>query len=321
MINLDLIQRNEVQMNRVLKKLSISLISLAVFAAFLEIGLRAVYFQVKARSPLAIVTTIRTVKTYYMRKLATQRTEELDLPPGLYDSLFSEKGSKLLSSFSVVYEDHFSRLVHEIKLNRAEMIVLYIPTVGYHTTHKKAHHYCKIFFKELCKKYRGSYLDVTTSFVPFKNEHLYFLPEDGHLTRFANFLIADTLASILSSKGDFRSDYKFQSRPELFGDLTPNHDEIWDYDPRLPYRVSTNSQGLRMNKDLSFPKKKQRILILGDSYTFGPYLNAPNTYPEILNKKFPEREFINAAKAGYTISDEVSLFLERGKYVEPDIII
>jgi len=38
-------------------------------------------------------------------------------------------------------------------------------------------------------------------------------------------------------------------------------------------------------------------------------------------QKYSDKEVINAGVAGYTITDEVSLFVERAKYVEPDITI
>jgi lysophospholipase L1-like esterase len=89
----------------------------------------------------------------------------------------------------------------------------------------------------------------------------------------------------------------------------------------MPYQVITNIQGLRMEYDLTFPKQKQRILILGDSFTFGPYLSNHHCYPNLLDKKYSDKEIINAGKAGYTVTDEVSLFMERAKYVEPDITV
>jgi lysophospholipase L1-like esterase len=85
--------------------------------------------------------------------------------------------------------------------------------------------------------------------------------------------------------------------------------------------VVVNSLELRMDQDLAFPKKKPRILCLGDSFTFGPYLANHDTYPGLLQQKYPDKEVINAGICGYTITDEVSLLKQRAKYCEPDIII
>jgi len=76
-----------------------------------------------------------------------------------------------------------------------------------------------------------------------------------------------------------------------------------------------------MYHDLTFPKSRQRILFLGDSFTFGPYLPAHDVFPGLLGKKFPDIEFVNAGKAGYTITDEASLFSERAKFLEPDVTV
>jgi lysophospholipase L1-like esterase len=97
--------------------------------------------------------------------------------------------------------------------------------------------------------------------------------------------------------------------------------EIWNFVPSMPYRVIVNKQGFRSERDLDIPKKRQRVLCLGDSYTFGPYLPNHDTYPDLLNKLNPDLEVINAGICGFTITDETSLFIERAKYIAPDITI
>jgi lysophospholipase L1-like esterase len=76
-----------------------------------------------------------------------------------------------------------------------------------------------------------------------------------------------------------------------------------------------------MNYDLSFPKTKQRILILGDSFTFGPYLPNQRTFSGIIESRHRDKEIINAGVSEYTIDDELGLFVEKAKYLEPDITV
>ncbi len=114
---------------------------------------------------------------------------------------------------------------------------------------------------------------------------------------------------------------KFDQRPSLFGDQNPDSHDLSPWDTERPYMLTTNSQGLRMTYDLAFPKTKQRILILGDSYTFGPYLENAHTFPAILDQTLDYAEVINAGHGGYTISHEASLYFERAQYTEPDIVI
>jgi len=81
----------------------------------------------------------------------------------------------------------------------------------------------------------------------------------------------------------------------------------------------TNSQGFRMDRDIEFPKKKQRILLIGSSLTWGPYVENHDTYPDLLNKAYPKKECINGGKIGRTIVNDPSAFENHYRYCEPDI--
>lgn len=110
------------------------------------------------------------------------------------------------------------------------------------------------------------------------------------------------------------------------GDLLPNRNFIADEGP-LPYRVITNSQGLRSEKEFALPKPagKFRILAIGDSLTFGPYVNQQDTYPNRLGQDLVNAdinaEVINAGISGYTLEDELSYLQEKGIHLQPDLVI
>jgi lysophospholipase L1-like esterase len=152
-------------------------------------------------------------------------------------------------------------------------------------------------------------------------DQIRLFPDDGHFSRLGHQLVAQQLARYLDEHKAYRSSHRFRNHPVLLGDLRPNSDEIRDIHAVLPYKVITNDQGLRMEYELTFPKTRQRVLILGDSYTFGPYLPNPHVYPNMLDREDPDREIVNAGIMGYTISDELRLFREKAKYVEPDIVV
>jgi hypothetical protein len=135
--------------------------------------------------------------------------------------------------------------------------------------------------------------------------------------------MADALISFLEPYLGHRSEVIYHTRPELLGDLKQNYNSIWTIDPEMPYRVITNSQGLRKKADVIFPKsnEKTRILFIGDSFTFGPYLDNHDGYPQLVEQKTENIEAINAGIAGYTVCDEYSYFADRGKYIEPDIVV
>ena len=111
------------------------------------------------------------------------------------------------------------------------------------------------------------------------------------------------------------------------GDLPPNRNFIASENPFLPYRVVTNSLGLRNSEDVSLvkPAGKIRILTIGDSFTFGPYVNNQDTYPskleQILKQKYPEVEVLNAGIPGYTLKDELEYLEEKGVKLNPDVIV
>lgn len=303
------------------KKLKYSSIIFLLFLLILETGLRVAYFQVKADSPLAIITAVRTAEDYYVRKLANLLKGKQNLPPNIYDSLWTAKGARVLKKFSEAYEKDFSRLVKETEAVGSKLIVLYIPS-GKSWEENRALEYCRDFFQALARSYGVDFCDVTDDFLRYPIEAVTFIPLDGHMSRFGNKLVAQRLADFILKYDSYRSGYKFTERPKMFGDLIPNDNDIVVWRPSvLPFRITTNSQGLRSSRDVVFPKQKQRVLLLGDSNTFGVYLDNYHTYSEILNRKFEDKEFFNAARCGYTISDELTLFVERARYIEPDITV
>jgi len=112
-------------------------------------------------------------------------------------------------------------------------------------------------------------------------------------------------------------------------DLDPNVDYFYLQSIDHPYRVVTNSVGLRRKTEISTikPSGVYRIYCLGDSFTFGPYLNNHETYPNLLeemlnnNDAGAKYEALNAGVSGYTLRQELGLFVERGYRSHPDLVI
>ncbi|MCP4610202.1 MAG: hypothetical protein GY845_15950 [Planctomycetes bacterium] len=100
--------------------------------------------------------------------------------------------------------------------------------------------------------------------------------------------------------------------PILYG-LNPEHSEI-------------NSLGLRDDEvPISKPEGTLRILILGDSVTYGMRVSKnkafPNHLESLLRKQFRTAEVINAGVWGYTAYNELQYYLTKGREFEPDIVI
>jgi len=303
------------------KKILFSIIPLIILLIFAEMGARFIYFEKtkKSSEPLALISTYRYIKVRLLRRQANKIVGELPEGKNLTKALYSDMGKELLDSFKLEYEDNFKLLVEEANKIGSKFIVLYAPLDHYKSSSTLDD--SRQFFSGLAEKYNVDFLDMTDDFFQYSEETVTLLPENGHLSRFGNKLVIERLSEYIDKYNDYRMNFQFDSRPKLFGDLSSNHNSVWEIVPDLPYRVIANKQGLRMNYNLAFPKEKQRILILGDSCTFGPYLANYNTYPALLDKRYPDKEVINAGIAGYTITDETSLFIERAKYAEPDITI
>jgi lysophospholipase L1-like esterase len=93
--------------------------------------------------------------------------------------------------------------------------------------------------------------------------------------------------------------------------------------------VHTNSLGLREDRELPPAKAPNtfRILVLGDSVTFGHGSIAEHTYPRLLEDMLrawrPDIawEVWNAAVPGYNTSQELAQLVELGPIVKPDLVI
>jgi len=98
------------------------------------------------------------------------------------------------------------------------------------------------------------------------------------------------------------------------------------------YTITTNTDNLNERFDYSIEKNPDvfRIVTIGDSYTYGLYVNTKENYPERLedmltdnslcksNKKF---EVINLGVGGYDIEYSVQRFKVRGQKYNPDLVL
>jgi hypothetical protein len=269
----------------------------------------------------ALVAAFYKLKDKVALAGSTKKVEAVEnrLPKDVKGALFKPEGAELLAYFQELYESNFRDLVQEANQLGSRLIVLYPPSSFGQDLRR--HDLCRTFFKGLAEKYRVDFADLTVAFARYPAETVSLLPQNGHLSRFGNQLVVEELSKHIDRDANRRRTASFDTRPPILGDLLPRENKIWSFAPAMPYLVTVNSQGLRMDHDLAFPKQKPRILCLGDSFTFGPYLANHDTYPGLLQQKYPDKEIINAGICGYTIIDEVSLLKQRAKYCEPDIII
>ena len=87
--------------------------------------------------------------------------------------------------------------------------------------------------------------------------------------------------------------------------------------------VNSNSKGLRGTTEYSYARTpgKQRILVLGDSFTFGTDVSDDETFSHDLEAALPNTEVLNLGVQGYG-QDQMLLYLqEEGVKYHPDIVL
>ncbi|MCX6350247.1 MAG: hypothetical protein NTX03_00105 [Bacteroidetes bacterium] len=228
---------------------------------------------------------------------------------------------KVFSELKERYKKHFKELIEAIKADGAKPVLCFVTTeAGSAETFIQTQG--RMLISGLCKEEGIDFFDITPKLAVEKEKYT-FMPVDGHFNKYGAKLISTFVEGILEKYPKFSSSKTYQEneRPTTFADFDPNQNVVLDGGKNLPYKLKTNAQGLRMNYSLTFPKKKQRILIIGDSEFYFPFLDNDATAFGILQNKYKGKEFMNTANWGYSIDDYVSLWNEKAKYTEPDLVL
>jgi lysophospholipase L1-like esterase len=102
--------------------------------------------------------------------------------------------------------------------------------------------------------------------------------------------------------------------------LKPNIHDMKVFDNKV---LNSNSRGIRGTAEYSYNKNpsRTRILVLGDSFTFGEEVSDNETYPCNLQQLLPNTEIINLRMPGYG-HDQMLIYLqEEGSKYTPDVVI
>ena len=277
-----------------------------------EVGLRVVHFQRRGNHPVAILSAIDYLKFLVMKREIVKKRPELK-------DLLTVEGELLRKELEKNYSQAMGELVAAVENAKARLLILYIPADRWEGRDWAL---MRDYVRELTTRHQLDFVDMVPVFKKYPSEYVKMLPKDIHLSRFGHKLVAGELVQALEKYQGYQAGTNYEGEPVLLGDIKPSLNVVWGYElTRMPYEVVTNRHGFRKECDLDIPKKRQRILILGDSITFGSYLAGHDTYPEILEGWCPETEVINAGVWGYTITDELSLFKSRAKQAAPDIVV
>lgn len=310
------------------RKILFSFITLVMVFSVMEIvfGYWHYWFYRKpSQSPLATVEAIRFLKKKVTKikieKTVAKTIKEKKVLEGAWEKLFSPSGQELLTRFQEEYEKNFKKLTMACKKNKTHFLVVYIPSQDPDSSRIISESVCRNFYSDLTQRSGVEFIDLTSVLRAYRWSEISLSPDNSHFSRFGNACVARALAGQLKNYRNKRSPVVYNGSPEICGDLKANTQKVWDILPSRVYRVYTNKQGFRNIRDLEIPKTKQRILFLGDSFTFGPYLPNNDTYPAQLQRLMPETEIVNGGICGYTITDEVSFFTEKARLIGPDLTV
>lgn len=87
--------------------------------------------------------------------------------------------------------------------------------------------------------------------------------------------------------------------------------------------IKINARGERA--DFEVPQEKvagkRRLLVIGDSFSFGHGVEAAEAWPARLERLLPESEVVNLAVTGYGTDQQVLRLEKRGLAYQPDVVI
>lgn len=233
-----------------------------------------------------------------------------------------DSGMAVYALCQQLYADQLTALKKEADAIGAKLMVTILsPEIGESVT--KSTREGIPFIMETAARLGLEAYDFTTPLAGYTAKQITQMPLDGHWSVEGSKIIAALYQPVIAAAGTVKSTKTFTDaeRPATFGDLDPNQDVALDGGKNIPYQLITNSQGLRMKTPLVFPKTKQRVLLLGDSQVYSPFLDNDQIFTNLLQQQFPDKEIMNAGVIGYTLDDAVGLLAEKAKYSEPDLII
>lgn len=236
----------------------------------------------------------------------------------LLDALYSPDGRELLTELQERYADDFADLARAVREADSRLVLLYVPPPREDEIARRVDRMDREFFRRLANEHSVAWIDAGRGLGALAPTERSLLPRNFHLSRLGNRRLAEIVAAALRPAGGHRTGVRHSERPARLGDLPPGR-RVWP-DDFFPFQVTVSSQGLR-SPELAFPADRQRILLLGDSTTFGSNVHDVDTWPSRLQELLPAREIVNAGVPGYTIRQELQLFRERARFVEPDLVL
>ncbi len=219
------------------------------------------------------------------------------------------------------YRDELHQLKKSVEENHGKLVLMYVPAGEYLApNHRIAK--SRELFEEMAAEEKIPVWDLLPEFSKHPTNVTTFEPIDGHYRPFGHEIVTEFVSEQLKQAPISKQAVSYNSRPQVLGDLDPNLHQKADHNPEVNiYEIQVNSQGLRLDHELEFPKKKPRIAFYGDSMTIGYYVDNNQTWGHLLNQKMPEYEFILTGKSSCTLPDYLYSYNHHGKFLEADLVV
>lgn len=166
-------------------------------------------------------------------------------------------------------------------------------------------------------------------------------------------VLFNLLAAFLLLEGGMRVYYAVADKAPPHADLSVAREWKWvkarladgkvNFDPRFVYdehagwrnapnidatpehhgRIRTNSHGMRNHEEFSVERTpgKRRLLIVGDSYSFGHGVSNEETYAYRLAELLPDWEVMNLAVSATGTDQNYLMYEHHGKRFKPDVVL
>ncbi|MBL4585469.1 MAG: hypothetical protein JKX84_00210 [Flavobacteriales bacterium] len=108
--------------------------------------------------------------------------------------------------------------------------------------------------------------------------------------------------------------------PETANILFPAFAKAEHHTSEFELDVRINNLGFR-GPDVAIAKKKKRVLVIGDSFTFGWGVEVEETWIHLLSEKYPNVEFLNLGQGGNHPGDHVRTARKAVPLLKPDLVM
>ncbi|MDB4861077.1 hypothetical protein OAI01_05870 [Alphaproteobacteria bacterium] len=237
----------------------------------------------------------------------------IDIDQVLFDP--KNTNEKNFSNFLLnSYENHFQKFYDLVNEHNLNLVVLYIPNSNSNKINKNYDN----FFKDVANKNKINYISMY-ELLNIKREDIFLVPYNGHLTRFTNNQIARKINEYIKIKNINKQ--KSFICEDIKGKFQPNKSQLYLTIPEGPYYLITDEYGFRNTQIESYNKNFPNIFIIGDSFTFGPYMSFHDSYPGALNRNLKDWNVINGGVSSFSIRSEYNLLKDNIECLSPSLIV